>query len=408
MRSFTVFVLCIFGCAGGPDPGDDGDDGDDTPAICAGIDCSGHGTCFDAGGAATCQCDGGYARTEPTSCVMATGPTMSGCPLLPADHIFNTPIDALPAHPDSAAFIATIGGTRRLHLDLGTQMNQQASDFYGIPFNIVDGRGFTWSPSLYASPDPDLDWDPRPESDCAVGPSHTLVRPCTVARAPTPLLPIPSSTTVEGGIDTSADHQPAEDHHILLLDNATCILWETYHSYLTAGVWNIFGSAAFDLRSNALRPDGWTSADAAGFPILPLLLRADEASSGQIRHALRFTIASSKIRTTHVWPARHSTSNGTSSTSLPAMGQLFRLKASYTIPASYNAQARAILQAMKTYGMYIADGGSDMYVSGAPSASWQSATFSQVQSVPASEFEAVDLRPLQSRAGFDPNSAAVP
>jgi len=109
-----------------------------------------------------------------------------------------------------------------------------------------------------------------------------------------------------------------------------------------------------------------------------------------------------------VWPARHLTSNGTTSTSLPSMGQLFRLKASYQIPASYTPQARAILQAMKTYGMYIADGGSDMYVQGEPSAAWQSQTISQVQSVEASSFEAVDLAPIMARAGWDVDSGRVP
>jgi hypothetical protein len=402
MRKIAVLLLCIFGCSGSPVSGDD------ASPLCDGIDCSGHGTCFEVGGAPICQCDGGYLRTEPTACAMATGPSLGGCPLLPVDHLFNTPIDALPVHPDSAAFIATIGGTRRLHLDLGTQTSQQAADFYGIPYNLVDGRGFSWPIAAFASKDPALDWNPRPESDCAIGSSHAMARPCTTTAAPAPLLPIPATAVVEGGVITSVDQLPYGDHHILLLDTTDCVLWETYHSYLTGGTWNIFGSAAFDLRSSALRPDGWTSADAAGFPILPLLLRADEADGGEIRHALRFTIGSSKIRTSAAWPARHFTTNGTSSTSLPPMGQLFRLKASYAIPASYGRQARAILQAMKTYGMYIADGGSDMYVTGAPSSAWDSATFSQVQSVPASELEAVDLRPIMSRPGFDPDSGAVP
>jgi len=414
LMRWIAIALCLAACGGGNNPGVDGagDDGggeiDGPPAVCNGVDCSGHGTCFEVSGAAVCQCDGGYVRTDPTTCVMATGPTLGGCPLLPVDHVFNTPIDALPVHPDSDAYIATIGGTRRLHLDLGTQTDQQASDYYGIPYNIVNGDGLTWPQVVFASADPDLSWNPRPESDCATGTAHDLARPCTPANAPAPLLPIPAAPLVEGGVNTAASHLPYGDHHILIVDAASCVLWETYHSYLTTGTWNIFGSAAFDLRSNALRPDGWTSADAAGFPILPLLLRADEASSGEIRHALRFTINSNKIRVAYVWPARHLTSNGTSSSSLPAMGQLFRLKSSYTIPGSYNTQSRAILQAMKTYGMYIADGGSDMYVTGDPSASWASDTFSQVQSVPASEFEAVDLSPIMNRTGFDADSGAVP
>jgi hypothetical protein len=327
---------------------------------------------------------------------------------LPSDNIFNTPIDQLPVHGQSDAFIATIGGTRRLHLDLGTQTNQQAADYYGIPYNLVNGGSFTWPQVAFASTDPDMSWNPRPESDCAVGASHSFAQPCTAAAAPAPLIPIPASPLVEGGINTATNHLPYGDHHILIVDTATCWLWETYHSYFTGGTWNIFGSAAFDLRSNALRPTDWTSADAAGFPILPLLIRADEASSGTIRHALRFTIASNKIRIAYVWPARHLTSNGTTSTSLPPMGQLFRLKASFVIPANYTTQAKAILQAMKTYGMYIADGGSDMYVQGDPSASWQSATFTQVQSVEASNFEAVDLAPIMARPGWNVNSGRVP
>ena len=131
--------------------------------------------------------------------------------------------------------------------------------------------------------------------DCAVGSAHTLVSPCTAAAAPQPLFPIPSVPLVEGGIDTDPS-QPYGDHHMLLLDADTCRLWELYHCYPDPkSGWDIFGSAFFDLRSNALRPAGWTSADAAGFPILPLLLRADEASSGTIAHALRFTLPGSVI-----------------------------------------------------------------------------------------------------------------
>jgi len=398
------------GCGGGGGGGADAPAGSaDASLVCIGVTCSDHGQCFDVGGAPLCQCDGGYLRTDATTCELAVGPTLGGCPLFPADNLFNTPIDALPVHPNSDAFIATIGGGTHLHLDLGTQTDQQASDYYGIPYNIVHGGTFDWPTVAYFSADTGLDWDTRAESDCAVGAGHAVTQPCTAAAAPAPLLPIPSTVLVEGGIDSSADQQPYGDHHILLLDADACRLWETYHSYSpAAGTWNIYGSAGWDLTSNALRPADWSSADAAGFPILPLLLRADEASTGEIHHALRFTIDSGTIRTSYVWPARHLTNNGTGSTNLPPMGQLFRLKASHVIPAAAGPQTRAILQAMKTYGMYIADGGSDMYVTGEASAAWDDQTFSQVQAVPASEFEAVDLAPIMGRAGFDPDSAAVP
>jgi hypothetical protein len=387
--SISLLAVAVAACgSGGGGDGGDGDAADDDGAS--------DGNVTDP--------DGSTGPDAP----VGPGPSIGDCPLLPADHLFNTPIDSLPVHPNSAAFITTIGTTRRIHLDMGTQTNQSAADFYGIPFNVVDGSTFSWPTVAFASTDPDMSWNPRPEADCAVGGGHTLAQPCTAQAAPAPLIPIPSNAIVEGGINTAANHLPYGDHHILVVDTATCWLWETYHSYLTGGVWNIFGSAAFDLRSNALRPADWTSADAAGFPILPLLLRADEASTGTIRHALRFTIASNKIRVAYVWPARHLTSNGTTSTNLPPMGQLFRLKSTYPIPVNATTQARAIMQALKTYGMYIADGGSDMYVTGDPSAAWQANTFSQVQAIDASQFEAVDLAPIMARSGWSVNSGRVP
>jgi hypothetical protein len=405
----VVVGACGGGSSGGPDADDDGDDSGvppDASAVCIGVDCSGHGSCHAVDGAALCECDGGYVRTDATTCELSVGPTLGGCPLFPSNHIFNTPIDTLPVHADSDAFIATIGGGVNVHLDLGTETDQTSPEFYGIPFNIVHGGTFTWPEVDFLSTDPDVDWDAEAESDCAAGTAHTFTQPCTIA---TPLLPIPpSGVIVEGGIDTSADQQPYGDHHILLLDADACWLWETYHSYSgSGGIWNIYGSAGWDLTSNALRPDEWSSADAAGLPILPLLLRADEAATGEIRHALRFTINSDKIRIGYVWPARHLTSNGTTSTDLPPMGQLFRLKASYPIPAGAGTQTRAILTAMKTYGMYLADGGSDMYITGDPGA-WDDSAFSEVQDLQASDFEAVDLAPIMGRPGWSQDSATVP
>jgi len=382
---------------------------------CASVTCSGHGTCDDASGSAVCTCAGGYVASTSTTCVESMSPTIAGCPILPANHIFNTPIDTLPVHPNSAAFLTKINTNsqgvftdRKLHLDLGQSVDMTSNEYYGIPYNVVRGNSLTWKTVRYRSADPDLDWDPTTESDCAAPMTHAVISPCTASAAPTPQLPIPDNVRVEGGIDTDPS-QPYGDHHILLLDADNCRLWETYHSYPNnQSSWDIFGSATFDLRSNALRPADWTSADAAGFPILPLLLRADEASSGAIRHALRFTVDSNDIRRAYVWPARHLTNKGTTSMNEPPMGQLFRLKASYQIPANFNPQAKAILQAMKTYGMYIADGGSDWYVQGEPSADWLDGTFDQVQSVASSNFEAVDLTPIMSRPGFNPDSAAVP
>jgi hypothetical protein len=378
--------------------------------LCAGVTCSDHGVCAARSGAAVCQCDPGFVRSGPLACVASAVPTLGGCPILPADHVFNTPIDGLPVHPQSAAFMATIGA-HDVHLDLGTTTDMASDAYYGIPWNLVDGGAVAWTPVDFETSDPDMTWDARAESDCAVpaaGGGHTLVSPCSAGAAPQPVVPLPASPWVEGGVVTDPTH-PYGDHHILTVDTATCRLWELYHAYPDpAGGWDVYGAATFDLASNALRPRDWTSADAAGFPILPLLLRAAEASAGEIRHALRFTIPSNRIRIGYTWPARHLTSNGTTSASLPPMGQLFRLKASYAIPAGFSIQSRAILLAMKTYGLYLADGGSAMYVQGEPSAAWDEAILDEVQLVPSSAFEAVDLGPFQARAGFDPDSARVP
>ncbi len=359
-----------------------------------------------AGGSGGSTSAGGAGGGEPTG----TSPMIGGCPMFPANNIFNTPIDGLPPDGNSAAYMTTIGSVK-IHLDLGQSEDMTKPDtYYGIPYNVVHGASIPWANVAYTTKDTaDLNWDSRAESDCAVGNAHSFVSPCTTAAAPSPVLPIPSGVLVEGGVFPDVVGQAYGDHHILLIDQDACRLWEAYHAYTgTGGTWDIYGSASFDLTSNALRPAGWTSADAAGFPIAPLLLKADEASSGKILHALRFTIDSSSIRTSYVWPARHLTSNGTGSTNLPPMGQLFRIKSSYQIPSNYSVQSKAILTALKTYGVYLADGGSNLYIQGEPSSSWSDAIFDEVQSVTSAEFEAVDLTPITSRAGFDSNSGAVP
>jgi hypothetical protein len=227
-----------------------------------------------------------------------------------------------------------------------------------------------------------------------------LVRPCGAA---SPVFPVPVAPLVEGGIDTTS-----EDHHLLVVDADACRLWEAYHlTPRPGGGWDVLSTASWDLASSALRPAGWTSSDAAGFPVLPLLLRADEAASGTIRHALRFTVPSGSIRASFTWPARHKTGSGTSST-LPEMGQLFRLRASYVIPAGASVQSRAILQALKTYGMYLADGGSTWYVQGEPSQAWDASIFSQVQAVRTGDLEAVDLATVRARPGWSADSGRVP
>ncbi len=400
--ALALALLLHAGCGSGA--------GAPPPDPCLGVTCSGHGTCAPSGGRGVCACEAGYQRIELVQCLLEVRPSIDRCTLLPADHLFNTPIDDLPVHPSSAAYVAAIGATTRVHLDLGMQTDQAQPDFYGIPYNVVHGASLSWPGVNYGSADSTLDWDPLRESDCAGGGatgSHPVISPCLAASAPSPRLPMPAAPLVEGGLETDPA-QPYGDHHVLILDVDACRLWELFHVYpRAAGGWDIFGSATWDLATSDLRRAGWTSADAAGFPILPLLLRADEASTGAIRHALRFTIPPAAIRNSYTWPARHLVGSRTS-TSLPQMGQLFRLKAGYAIPPAFNTQARAIAQAMKTYGMYVSDGGSAWFVQGDPDAGWSQDTIDQLRQVTGDQFEAVDLAPIRARAGWRADSARVP
>jgi len=367
------------------------------PALdpCAAVTCLAHASC--QGGA--CVCDPGYTGPA-TACVQSASSSLGGCALFPADHLFHTPIDGFPVHASSAAFLASIGD-QRLHLDLGQDVNPASSSYYGIPYNVAPGGSIAWTAVAFGSPG----WDARAESDCGVATAggHAVASPCTATAAPTPVFPLPAAPLVEGGLPTS--EAASGDHHLLVVDSDACRLWELYHAWRGGSGWGSWGAASWDLTTSSLRPAGWTSSDAAGFPILPLLLRADEASSGEIRHALRFTVPST--RNTYVWPARHMASRN-SAVDLPPMGQLFRLKASYAVPASYSTQSKAILLALKTYGMYLADNGSAIYVQGEPSAAWSDTIFGEVQSVRTADLEAVDLSSVAARSGFDPDSARVP
>jgi len=223
------------------------------------------------------------------------------------------------------------------------------------------------------------------------------------------MLPIPANALVEGGIHASPN---GKDHHMLLVDNYTCDLWEVYSAFGTSP-WNTNGAIChWSLASDNLRPDTWTSADAAGLPVMPLLIRQDEAANGPIHYAFRLTLDVSEIQgpcTTYQWPARHNT--GCGSTSKPMMGQAFRLKANFSIPSSWSTQGKAIATAFQEYGIYLADIGSNGYVQGEPSASWDSNLFcssKDVQTLTLSDFEAVDMSAVTNLPGFNINSMARP
>jgi hypothetical protein len=266
------------------------------------------------------------------------------CRIFPATNVWNRRIDGLPVRADSSTLMGSMGLAVTLHPDFGTYAG------YGIPINLVG-----WS-----TPRSSVDfWWPA-ESDLVP-------------------YPIPANPKIEG-------NGAGGDRHLLMLDRTTCRLWELYAASKPASGWEAGSGATWDLRSNALRPDGWTSGDAAGLPILPGLARYDEVGAGIIGHALRFTVP--HTRSAHIYPARHDAGEG-SSPSLPPMGLRLRLKANVDI-SGFGPQSRVILNALKRYGMILADNGSAYYVSGAPDPRWDDDELHDLHQVTGSMFEVVD------------------
>jgi hypothetical protein len=265
-----------------------------------------------------------------------------GCPVFPPSNPWNTRVDHRPVAPGSAATIAAIGADEPLHPDFGTR--------YGIPYTTV-GRSTKREPVSFSY---------SSESD----------------RGPYPL---PSGVPIE----------PGSDAHAIVVDRDACRLFELFAAQRTGGgAWHAGSGAIWSLRSNALRPRGWTSADAAGLPILPGLARWDDVRRGSIDHALRFTVA--QTRDAFVFPARHAASALTDP-ALPPMGLRLRLRASFPV-ADYPRQARIVLVALQRYGMLVADNGSDWYVTGAPSPHWDDDALHTLSQVRGSDFEVVAAR----------------
>jgi hypothetical protein len=282
----------------------------------------------------------------------------STCPLFPADNVWHADVSSLPVHARSAAWLASASAsTRRLHPDFGP--SGDPSTPYGIPFHVV--------PSSHAKVDVAFDY--ADESD----------------RVPYPLGP---DTPIEGGAGSGGDM------HALVVDSGTCRLYETWHTQHGASGWTAGSGATWSLRSNAQRPDGWTSADAAGLPILPGLLRLEEVQAGHVDHAIRFTVA--RTDRSYVWPAHHQ-AGSVSDPNVPPMGARFRLKASFAV-SGLRADTRVVLAAMKTYGMLLADNGSDWFFQGEAQNAWPAALLDELKSVPASAFEAVDESSLMVSA----------
>ncbi len=281
-------------------------------------------------------------------------PPAQSCQLFPAANAWNRRVDALPVLPGSTATVAAIGATKTMHADFGSGLWDGGP--IGIPITVV-GKGQRKSNVRFEYAD---------ESD----------------RGP---YPIPAGVRIEGGAKADGDR------HALIVDRDACRLYELYALRRVGGQWTAGSGAIWDLRSNRLRPAGWTSADAAGLPILPGLARYDEVAKGRIDHALRFTV--SRTQRAYVWPARHVASSLTDPV-LPPMGARFRLKQDFDI-TGFPRQARVVLQALKEYGMIVADNGSDWFVSGAPDPRWSNDDLHSLGRVPGSAFEVVDTASLR-------------
>jgi hypothetical protein len=257
----------------------------------------------------------------------AQSPEVGGCPVFPASNVWNQPVDRLPVAKDSAALIRSIGLDSSAHADFGAGLYD--GQRIGIPYVLVSGR---------RTPEVRPRFDYADESD------------------PGPY-PIPSNVPIEG------DPRPGDgDRHALIVDRDTCTLYELYGLRHTATGWAAGSGAVWKLDSNRLRPNGWTSADAAGLPIFPAVIRYDELQRGEVEHAMRFTIRRS--RKSYVYPATHHAGHGAED-SLPRMGDRFRLKQNVDI-SGFSPTAQAILKGLKKYGMFVADNGLEWSLSMAP------------------------------------------
>ena len=296
-------------------------------------------------------------------------PGAPACAMTPSDSFWHADVSGLPVHAQSAGWVASIGSTAGLKADFGSGTWNGGP--IGIPYTTVPGT----QPRVPVSFSYDDESDPGP-------------------------YPLPPNAPIEGGSSSSGDR------HVLVVDRDACRLWEVYAAYPQNGgaSWTAGSGATWNLDSNAMRPLGWTSGDAAGLPILPGLVRRDEIDAGVIDHVIRFTAP--RTANAYVWPASHKAATGGSSD--PPMGAWFRLKASFDI-SSFSATNQIILRALKKHGMVLADNGSPFYLSGAPDAAWNNSDLNLLKNVPGSAFEAVDVSSLKvSNTSYAVTGAAPP
>ena len=298
-------------------------------------------------------CAAALVLAAPAVAAPAPLPDAPACPLFPETNVWNKPVVKLPLRSIIKKIVRAIGARLPVHADFGSGLWDGGP--IGIPITVVDSTQGT-SPVEFQYDD---ESDPGP-------------------------YPIPNGVAIEGGDDSDGDR------HAIIVDADTCILYELFALYPSP--WSAGSGAIWSLTSNALRPRGWTSADAAGLPILPGLVRYEEVSAGHIDHAIRFTV--SRSRRDYVYPARHFASSLTSK-SLPPMGLRLRLRANYPV-AGFPYQARVVLKALKRYGMIVADNGTSWYLTGAPDPGWDNDQLHTLGKVKGSDFRVVDTRNLKN------------
>ncbi|HLV87011.1 MAG TPA: hypothetical protein VKV39_08555 [Candidatus Sulfotelmatobacter sp.] len=352
-----LLVLLITACSGASHAGGSSSGSGGNNSGGSGSGGGGNGGSGGSGGS------GGAGGSNLACDVMATGQTASLNGFVPfsSNSLWNTDISAAPVDPNSSSIISNWVGSVNLHPDWGTDPT------YGIPYIIVNGSQPLISVNLGAYPD---ESDPGP-------------------------MPVPANAPIEGGSSSTGDR------HVLVLNNANCYLYELYNASPNSdGSWNADSTAVWDLLGDEQRPYTWTSADAAGLPIFPGLVRYDEVVSGTIQHAFRFTLP--RTRAAFTPPASHWAAN-TSDPTAPPMGMRLRLKSSYDI-SGFDSQMQVILTAMKKYGLILADNGSSLFVTGASDSRWGS-DLDSLKTVPSSAFEVVEMNPVYTSSNY-PTGAA--
>ncbi len=290
--------------------------------------------------------------------------SVSGCPVFPHNNYWNADVSQLAVDARSGQWLSHMSPGSNLHPDFGPSYGAQPVP-YGIPVTIV-GRSHPTVPVAFRYAN---------QSD----------------QVP---YPFGADTKIEGGRGSGGDR------HAVVVDKSACQLYETWATSVTNGAWSAGSGATWDLRSNRLRPDGWTSADAAGMPILPGLLRYHEVEvTGVVNHAIRFTTDVTDQR--HIWPARHD-AGSVANQAYPPMGARFRLKAGFSL-AGYRPDTVVVLTAMKKYGLVLADNGSPWYFQGDAVAAWPSGLLDELKTIPADAFVAVDTAPME----VSPDSGAT-